>query len=77
MKYLYIINYKKLSCRILDAGAPSVMALLWSVTDRDIDRYTLRLYADWFSAKSTAKNEPGPNLAAFISSSEIGIYIDN
>ena len=36
--------------KILDSGSPSCMSLLWSITDRDIDRYTLRLYADWFSA---------------------------
>ena len=58
--------------RILDSGAPSVLALLWSVTDRDIDRWCLRLYADWFSGRKNSSSEVGPNLGKYIISSETG-----
>ena len=54
---------------MLDSGAPSCLSLLWSVTDRDIDRYTLRLYADWFSGERQS-GEPGPNLGRYIVESE-------
>ncbi|CAG5105495.1 Oidioi.mRNA.OKI2018_I69.chr1.g2176.t1.cds [Oikopleura dioica] len=52
--------------KVLDSGSMSVMALLWSITDRDIDRYTLRLYKDWFSAVSNSSKETGPCLSRFI-----------
>ena len=55
--------------KVLDSGAPSCLSLLWSVTDRDIDRYTLRLYADWFSGERQS-GEPGPNLGRYIVESE-------
>ena len=55
--------------KVLDSGAPSCLSLLWSVTDHDIDRYTLRLYADWFSGERQS-GEPGPNLGRYIVESE-------
>ena len=48
------------------------MALLWQVTDRDIDRWCLRLYADWFSGRKNSSSEVGPNLGKYIISSETG-----
>ena len=56
--------------KILDSGAPSCLSLLWSVTDRDIDRYTLRLYADWFAGKRSSQ-EPVASLARFIKKAEV------
>ena len=59
----------------MDSGSKSVMGLLWSITDRDIDRFTLRLYADWFSAKSNSSEENGPCLSRFINESARGSLI--
>jgi hypothetical protein len=56
----------------MDSGSNSVMGMLWSITDRDIDRFTLRLYCDWFSAKSNSSKESGPCLSRFINESAIG-----
>ena len=58
--------------RILDSGTKSVMGLLWSVTDRDIDRFTLRLYNDWFQSPSNSSKEQGPCLSRFINESGRG-----
>ncbi|CAG5100077.1 Oidioi.mRNA.OKI2018_I69.XSR.g16831.t1.cds [Oikopleura dioica] len=51
---------------VLNSGSSSVMGMLWDVTDRDIDRFTLRLYKDWFSAASNSSKETGPCLSRFI-----------
>ena len=56
----------------MDSGSKSVMGMLWSITDRDIDRFTLRLYCDWFCAKSNSSKESGPCLSRFINESARG-----
>ncbi|CBY18978.1 unnamed protein product [Oikopleura dioica] len=55
--------------KIMDSGSKSLMGMLWSITDRDIDRYTLRLYRDWFFAQSNSSKERGPCLSRFINES--------
>lgn len=45
----------KLSFKISSAFflcSPSVLALLWDVTDRDIDRYFKKLLLDWWEDNS-------------------------
>ena len=48
--------------------------MLWSVTDRDIDRFTLRLYADWFSGVRNSSKEPGPCLSRYINEAARGLH---
>jgi separase len=47
----------------IHGGSPAVVGTLWDVTDRDIDRFTLELMADWGlidpDDKSVAANKPG------------------
>ncbi len=35
----------------LRAGSPAVLAMLWDVTDKDVDRLCLRLLEDWIEGK--------------------------
>ncbi|KAI0167478.1 peptidase family C50-domain-containing protein [Pestalotiopsis sp. NC0098] len=43
------------------AGSPAVVGTLWDVTDRDIDRYTGRVFEEWGLMPSGTFAEDGPN----------------
>lgn len=44
------------------AGSPAVVGTLWDVTDRDIDRYTGRVFEEWGLMPRGTFAEDGPNV---------------
>ncbi|ETS80483.1 hypothetical protein PFICI_08012 [Pestalotiopsis fici W106-1] len=44
------------------AGSPAVVGTLWDVTDRDIDRYTGRVFEEWGLMPRGTFAEDGPNI---------------
>ncbi len=37
----------------LSAGSPAVVSMLWDVTDKDIDRFSIEVLSTWFSSNGT------------------------
>jgi separase len=53
---------------IVHAGCPAVIANLWDVTDKDIDRFSLKLLQSWLQQEGSAQGAKGVTLCRTLAS---------
>lgn len=52
----------------LRAGSPCVLAMLWDVTDKDIDQFSVRVLQQWLLASSDGGGRSGGSLSSVVQS---------